>query len=165
MKVFFCLTISVFLFVSCCQNKDNDAYKGNISELLPWINKDLIKEVQFPNHSHVVYVDSTREFSFGFQAYYKDILPKKPKKVTITCQIYPYNLPNNVQLVLEMKENDTNIFWESENIKDGKVGEWNTVTLTADIPQNLPPNILISVYLWSPNKETALGDNFYIKFE
>ncbi len=163
-SVVFFISLTI-LFISCCNEKETDLYKGNITELLPWIDKEKIKEVQLPNHKYVAYVDSSNEFSYGFKAYYKDINPAKPKKVSISCEIYPYNLPNNVQLVLEMKENETNIFWKSEKIVNGRVGEWNKVTLKADIPQNLPPDVTISTYIWSPNKEAALVDNFIIKFE
>ncbi len=164
MKTFFYI-ILVFLFISCSRKDSEQVYKCNIFELYPWIEKGKIKEINLPNHPYVAYVDSTCEFSFGFQAYYKNIKPSNPKKVTISCEVYPYNLPNNVQLVLEMKENDTNIFWKSEEITNGKVGEWNKLLLSAYIPQKLPPDVSILVYLWSPNKETALVDNFLVKFE
>ncbi len=136
-----------------------------MEELLPWIDKSGIKEINHPAHPYAVFVDTTREFSYGFRAYYKDIRPKNPKKVEASCNVYPYNLPNQVQLVVEMKENDTTIFWKSEKISNGKVAQWNNIVIRADIPQNLPPNVLIQVYLWSPAKEAALGDNFFIKFQ
>lgn len=136
-----------------------------MEELLPWIDKSGIIEINQPEHPYAVFVDTSREFSYGFRTYYKDIRPKNPKKVEVSCNVFPYNLPNQVQLVFEMKENDTTIFWESEKISNGKVAQWNNLVIRTDIPQNLPPNVLIQVYLWSPAKEVALGDNFFIKFE
>ncbi|MCX7861740.1 MAG: hypothetical protein N2449_01950 [Bacteroidales bacterium] len=161
-----CIYLILFTIIfSCTSEKSKSIYNGKMIELIPWINREWVKEVNLPDHPYAAFVDSVHEFSYGFKVYYKDIQPAKPKKIEVSCLIYPYNMPNNVQLVLEMKENDTNIFWKSEKIKTGKVGQWNEVTLTADIPQNLPPNVLIQIYLWSPNRESALGDNFLIKFE
>ncbi len=163
-KVSYFLTGIIFL-VSCSNNSEQSGYKGNMSELVGWVKTELIKEVNLPEHPYAVFVDSSTEYSYGFTMLYKDIQPSKPKKAEISCNIFPYNLPNNVQLVFEMKEGDNNIYWTSAKIEKGKVGEWNNVILKADIPQNLPPNVVIKVYLWSPSKETALGDNFCIKFE
>lgn len=161
----FTIFIGFLIFISCSTKKSDNAYSGNIEELLPWIDHSGIKEINQPDHSYAVFVDTTREFSYGFKAFYKDIRPKNPKKVEVSCNVFTYNLPNQVQLVFEMKENDTTILWKSEKINNGKVAQWNKLVLKADIPQNLPANVLIQVYLWSPAKEAALADNFLIKFE
>jgi len=167
MKKHLILLPIVIFFYSCCSNnkETNNSYQANISKLAPWIEKNFIKEVNLKDKKFVAYIDSSKEFSYGFRAYLKDINVSNPKKIKASCEVLPFNIPSNVQLVLEMKENDTNIFWKSEKITNGVAGEWKQIILEANIPQNLNPNVLILVYLWSPSKETAFADNFTITFE
>ncbi|HNV95454.1 MAG TPA: hypothetical protein PKG63_03190 [Bacteroidales bacterium] len=169
--------LTVFLFISliftlfsCNSNNtdsDQNSYLGKASELLPWISSDAMREAKMENHPYVFFVDTTHEFSYGFKAKVKDLKNKSAKKITVSCDGYLYQVPSKVQLVIDIKNDGNNIFWQSQsfdkNIKEAST--WGNVQLSVDLPKEINSNTEILVYVWSPSHEVGLFDNLKVKFE
>jgi len=157
-------------FYSCTSDSNSNeknAYVADAIDLLPWINKDFTKEAKMDKHPYVFFVDTTHEFSYGFKALYKDIKVKNAKKMTVSCEGYLYQIPSRVQLVIDIKNNGQNVFWQSQafdqQIKETSV--WNNVSFSVDLPKEVNPSSEILVYVWSPSHEVALFDHLTVKFE
>jgi hypothetical protein len=167
----FILFVSIaFILFSCGSGNsisDQNTYVGNTTELLPWINSEVMKEAKMENHPYVFFVDTTHEFSYGFKSKVKDLKVKNPKKITVSCDGYLYQVPSKVQLVIDIKNEGNNVFWQSQLFeKDLKeASKWGKVQLTVDLPKEVNPFSEILVYAWSPSREVALFDNLMVKFE
>jgi hypothetical protein len=97
----------------------------------------------------------------------KDLKNKSAKKITVSCDGYLYQVPSKVQLVIDIKNDGNNIFWQSQsfdkNIKEAST--WGNVQLSVDLPKEINSNTEILVYVWSPSHEVGLFDNLKVKFE
>lgn len=164
------LAFIALTLVSCSSdelsNKPN-AYVGNASELLPWVNNENFKEAKMENHPFAFFVDSTNEYSYGFKVKVANIKVKDFKKITVSCDGYLYQTPSNVQLVIDIKNEGNNLFWQGEHFDKAitEASKWGKVTFTIDKPKDLNPNSEIRVYAWSQSREAALFDNLTIQFE
>lgn len=159
------------MLISSCHSDSNmtkkNAYFANAYDLLPWLNKDLIKEVKMEKHPYVFFVDTKHEFSYGFKAQLKDIKTKNIKTMNVSCDGFLYQIPSKVQLVIEIKNNGQNIFWQSQPFDQSlkEVSTWGNVSLSVDIPKEVNDLSEILVYVWSQSNEVALFDNLSVKFE
>lgn len=159
------------MLISSCNSESNltdkNAYCANATDFLPWIDKDIIKEVKMEKHAYVFFVDTTHEFSYGFKAQLKDIKTKNIKKMNVSCNGFLYQIPSKVQLVIDIKNNGQNIFWQSQPFDQSlkEVSKWGNVSLSVDIPKEVNDLSEILVYVWSPSNEVALFDNLTVKFE
>lgn len=167
----FFFSVSIALVLFSCSSKDSsnepNAYIGNTTELLPWINSDVMREANMENHPYVFFVDTTHEFSYGFKAKMKDLKNKNAKKITVSCDGYLYQIPSKVQLVIDIKNEGNNIFWQSQSFdKDLKeASTWGKVQLSVDLPKEINANSEILVYAWSPSHEVGLFDNLKVVLE
>ncbi|MGQ9847482.1 MAG: hypothetical protein ACUVQP_08290 [Bacteroidales bacterium] len=159
------------MLMSSCNSDSNltykNAYFANATDMLPWLNKDQIKKVMMDKHPYAFFVDTTHEFSYGFIAQLKDIKTKNIKKIDVSCDAFLYQIPSKVQLVIDIKNNGQNIFWQSQPFDQSlkEPSTWGKVNLNIDIPKEVNDSSEIRVYVWSPSKEVALLDNLSVKFE
>lgn len=166
--LYFLAAYSLMLVYSCNSNSiDKNTYIANATNLLPWINKNNVKEIKMEKNDYTFFVDSTHEFSYGFKALFKDIKTKNIKTINVSCDGFLYQIPSKVQLVIDIKNNGKNIFWLSQPFDQSlkEVSRWGNVSLSVDIPKKVNDLSEILVYVWSPSKEVALFNNLKVKFE
>lgn len=168
--IIFFVVCSLMLISSCNSDSnltDKNAYFANATDLLPWLSKDKIKETKMENHPYVFFVDTTSEFSYGFKAQFKDLKIKNIKKINVSCDGFLYQIPSKVQLVIDIKNNGQNIFWQSQPFDQSlkEVSTWGNVSFSVEIPKEVNDLSEILVYIWSPSHEVALFDNLKVKFE
>jgi len=164
------LAFVALTMVSCSSNdssNNKNAYVGNAEELLPWVNNGNFKEVKMENHPFAFFVDSASEYSYGYKMKVANIKVKDFKKITVSCDGYLYQTPSNVQLVIDIKNEGNNLFWQGEHFDKTitEASKWGKVTFTVDKPKDLNPNCEILVYAWSQSREAALFDNLTVQFE
>lgn len=167
LNVFLLVNLALVLFSCGSKDVNSNSYVANTTNLLPWINSDVMKEAKMENHPYVFFVDTTHEFSYGFKAKVNDLKVKNPKKITVSCDGYLYQIPSKVQLVIDIKNEGNNVFWQSQSF-DKEIKEasaWGKVQLSVDLPKEINQYSEILVYAWSPSHEVALFDNLTVKFE
>jgi len=161
------IVVGMYSCSSDSNSNNNNAYVADANDLLPWVNKDFFKEVKMDNHHFAFFVDTTHEFSYGFKALYNDIKVKNAKKMIVSCEGYLYQIPSKVQLVIDIKNNGQNMFWQSQAFDQQlkETSTWGNVSFSIDLPKEINPSSEILVYVWSPSHEVALFDHLMVKFE
>ncbi len=170
--LFFLITfpVSVLLLLNCNkiqQPKEKNSYMAIANNLLPWITNNNIRPVETGKHIYAFYVDTLKEYSFGFQLNYEQVKVNNFKEIQASCRGLIYQLPSKIQLVIELKKNGNTIFWQSELFEKhiNQVNKWGNITFSIRIPDNIDKQSNILVYVWNPSKENALFDSLNISFK
>ena len=162
--------ISVFLCFCSSENIDNGnsiVYSCKIDNVNRWSGSSECKKIKGHSGNYCAFVDSTKEFGFGFKMTLSEISDRQIKKVKFSCWALADNLSSNVTLLVSIEKNGKVFLWKGVKVSDfqTKKDEWCQLVGEADIPNDVPKDSNVLMYIWSPDKTSALADDFEISFE
>jgi hypothetical protein len=98
---------------------------------------------------------------------FADIFDKHYKKIKFKSWISTDNPSSKVTFLISIEKEGKSLLWKGVQVTDfmKNKNEWFQVTGEADIPNNIPKDAVILMYLWSPDNTAALIDDFELSFE
>jgi len=160
------------IFFSFCSSDKTEtgnklSYSCGIDNIIHWSGKDECKKQKGHTGEYCGYVDSTNEYGFGFLISFSEIFDKHYKKIIFKSWILSDNPSSQVTLSLSIEKDGTFFLWKGIKVTDfmQKKNEWFQVVGIAEIPNNEPKDANVLMYVSSPDKSSALADDFEISFE
>jgi len=96
-----------------------------------------------------------------------EISDKQLKKVRFKAWILSDNPSSQVSLILSIEKDGKMYQWKGVKVTDFQVkpNEWFEAIGESEIPNNIPRDANVLMYIWSSDKTSALADDFEISFE
>lgn len=166
-SLFFIATVLICVLCGCGKSKQAGAkFSNDMEQEKYWMNLQTIAKGDAHSGKYVCQMDSTKEFSFGFDSKFEEFTTKIPKKVKVNFFGFAANSCEGVGLVIQVDSAGKNIFWTSGNIaqKLGKTNKWVEINEVFNLPPKIQPFHEIKVYVWNPKKKKFYLDDFSVEF-
>jgi len=172
MKKIIVVVCGLSFFLSFCssektKNENAITYSCDIDNVIHWSGKEECKKIKGHTGEYCAFVDSTKEFGFGYKMSLAEISDKQLKKVRFKAWILSDNPSSQVSLILSIEKDGKVYQWKGVKVTDFQVkpNEWFEAIGESEIPNNIPRDANVLMYIWSSDKTSALADDFEISFE
>lgn len=113
-------------------------------------------------------IDSTEEYSPGFNAKLSDIIKSKHSILNVSAEISIGNTSSNPTLVLSIDEDGKPLLWRGSEYRDFQTNKmfFNTIyvsNLFSGMDLAKHPDATIKIYIWNRNKKVTLVHNFKVE--
>ena len=161
--------VAVLLFVTACADEQKaNGFVNDYEQSFGWQTLPVVKG-NAHSGSYAEAISPEREFSATFQSTFAQIEPAQPlPHVKAGVWLYATKLSQPVFLVLHVSDpaDGHSIDYKSIEIKPADVnGKWYNALLDHRLPADLKGSYQCKVYLWNPNKQNLLADDFAVAFE
>ena len=162
------LSIALLLFTACSEEEKSNVFFNDYEQSFGW---QTVPVVRGNTHSGVYAeaIDPGREFSTTFQSTFAQIEPAYPlPQIKASVWLYATKLTQPVLLVLQVSDpaDGRSIEYKSIEVKPADVnGKWYNALFIHRLPIELKGSYLCKVFLWNPNKQNLLADDFQVAFE
>lgn len=168
-KKYVYLFVISYVFFSCSSEKSENplTYSCDVDNVFYWSGKEECKKIKGHTGEYCAFVDSTKEYGFGFKMSPSEISDKPLRKVRFTTWILSDNPASQVAYVLSIEKDGKVFLYKGIKVVDfmENKNEWFQVVGEVEIPDNVPKDADVLLYIWSPDKSYALADDFEISFE
>jgi hypothetical protein len=173
------LFILLLIFVASCTNQPagSDKPKNSLtfsndmeyaSTKVPgWVNETTVNEGLAHSGKFSVRMDSTREFSYGFQQILGNLNKNVPNKIIVRAWVYSGVPDPDASCVVQILEGDKSVWWDSAGLKSRmpKANQWTDITFTFKIDKEVFPTSQVRIYIWNQYKYKFYIDDMDITFE
>jgi hypothetical protein len=172
------LILLAFFVVSCSSQSDklnnsqNSVTFSNDMEYaatkIPgWVNEATVDEGFAHSGKFSVRMDSTREYSYGFQQILGNIGKNVPDRINVRAWIYSAVPDPDASCVVQIFEGDKSVWWGSAGLKSRmpKANKWTDITFTFKIDKQIYPSSEVRIFIWNQNKYKFYVDDMDITFE
>jgi len=93
---------------------------------------------------------------------------KLPGVVDVSCWVfYPDSIFPGIKLVFSVEREEFSLKWEGMDLSNliSVKGSWQYVSASFTIPENLPGDTQLLVYIWNPGKRSIFVDDLDVKYE
>ncbi len=158
----------LLLLAGCSSEKKNNSFVNDYEQSIGWAQVPVIKG-NAHSGSYAESITPDREFSHTFFASLAQIEPAQLLPLIIAdVWVYGTKLSQPVTLVLQVTDTADGkvIAYKTTDLdtKDAN-GKWTNLILTHQLPANSKGSYTCKVFLWNPNKQTLLADDFRISFK
>lgn len=156
------ILIASTAFLAGCTKKNPIVYE-NDTDFMEWINQQTIKNV--PNaHSgfSASVVDSSHAYSLGFSKDLEKISATKLKEVQFSYWVLYKSEQTKASTVISIDFNGKNTLWDGRLVVVNGLNKWTQIIETFKIPDNIPLNNHLSLYVWNNSKEEFMIDDLKI---
>ena len=164
----FIFLVPLFLFMSCSERKKGNTFFIDYEQSFGWQSVPVVKGSAHSG-AYAEVINPEREFSITFQSTCAQIEPELPlPQISADVWLYATKLQQPVLLVLQVSDpsTDSTIIYQAVEIQPAEVnGKWYNSSLKYRITSELKGNFLCKIFLWNPNKQNFLADDFTIAFE
>ena len=165
------MAISLSILMAACSSNSNNSnlnVSNNIDDLVHWgLSSSNILSGDAHSGLYSTKVDSLNPFSVTFQKKLTDISKTKITKIEYQAWVKTSILPKKIYFVCSVElENGEHILYEGTQIDKQvlKVNEWTLVKGFLDLTKEVPANTIVKIYFHSPEKESAVIDDYEINF-
>lgn len=160
--------LGLLLLAGCSTEKKSNSFVNDYEQSIGWTQVPVIKG-NAHSGSYAESITPDREFSSTFLANFAQIEPAQLLPLILAdVWVYGTKLSQPVTLVLHVidpADGKTIAYKTSDLNPQDANGKWTNLLLTHRLPANSKGSYVCKVYLWNPNKQTLLVDDFRISFE
>lgn len=168
MKKIFLYLIAITLFSACSDNKPQHIYLKDYEQSFGWEKIPVVKG-NAHSGSYAEAITPNREFSVTFESGFSQIETAYPlPKITAIVWLNASKLLQPVYLVLHVTDpaDGRSVEYKSVELKQQDAnGKWFPLILVHTLSEGIRGNYLCKIYVWNPNKQNLLADDFQITFE
>lgn len=164
------IALATLLF-ACSSDEDKKnplTITNDIDQMVGWIQHPSIIKGDAHSGKYMCKVDATLPYSIGLNLNLEDFPIRNPKSIDASVWGKITKINDSISLVIDLSSNGQSIINIGSNFNNfiKKIGEWEKVDVSINIPKNLPSDAVLKVYIWNFQKTntTAFGDDFEIIF-
>lgn len=165
MKVFL-FVASLAMLSSCQQKNNNHKILTTVDNLVNFgYSSILVKKGEAFSGNYYTYIDVTTPYSLTFNSPLVELSDKKIKAIKYRSQVRVPVLGKDISLVCSIEAGDTKVAYLAEPVSKHvkKINTWTQIEGEVQLPEKVPYNAVIKVYLWSPVSATADADDMEIE--
>lgn len=117
-----------------------------------------------PSGEYVFEINQNTEFAEGINTTCLDFFERKINIIEVSCE-YLSAQNSNFKIVCSLHHNDEQYFWEGKDFIGEKSAEWLTFNKKFRLPEIKDKNDVLKIYIWNPDKNTFLIDNFKVSIK
>ena len=105
------------------------------------------------------------EYSISLKRKLSDIPGSGYRYVTFSAMIYLTGKSENIKMIISFDRNNSPYDYHSTNISDFKIktGEWQTIIVCAEFPNEILPEDFLLTYFWNPSNELFYIDDLKVE--
>lgn len=159
----------ILLISSCllsCSDSKKTIYSSSIDDVVSWgMQSGAIQKGEAHSGSYYTLINGEIPYSLTFQRPLIELSEKQVKKIRFQTWGRIQSLNSDVSLICSLESPDTKIMYLSEpfakHIK--KADTWTLIQGEATLPEKIPANAILKLYIWSSTNSSAQADDFEIE--
>jgi hypothetical protein len=108
-------------------------------------------------------LDTALNFSVGFRCEVKKLFEEKISKAVVSVKYY-FQKPGKASVVCLINKGDSILFWKAIEVDQPvPINKWTSKEVTFDLLQTYKDDEVLTVYVWSPNRDEVYVDDLCVK--
>jgi hypothetical protein len=113
--------------------------------------------------NYISRLDSTLNFSIGFRCDVKKLFEKEISKAVVSVKYY-FQKPGKASIVCLINKGDSIVFWQGISFDQPvPLNKWESKEVTFDLLRTYKDDEVLTVYVWSPDRDELFVDDLYVK--